>query len=70
MKDELIVFVRIGLYAIAGAAARGGWLPPELQSEIISPAAVEAVTGTIIGAGTFMWYLASRARAALREAMK
>lgn len=69
MKDELIVFVRIGLYMIAGRLVAGGWLPPELQTELVSPGVVEAVTGLILAAGALVWYWVSKARAALKDAL-
>lgn len=69
MKGELVVFVRIGLYVLAGRAVAGGWLPPELQSEVVSPAMVEAVTGVVLGAGAVVWYWVSKARAALKAAI-
>lgn len=70
MKDEIAVFVRIGLYAVAGRLTAGGWLPPEFQPELVSPAVVEAATGLLLGAATFGWYWASKARAALKAALK
>lgn len=69
MKDELAVFVRIALYAVAGRLTAGGWLPADVQPELVSPAMVEAATGILIGAVTFGWYWVSRARAALKDAL-
>lgn len=69
MKDELIVFVRISMYILAGRLAAGGWLPPELQTELVSPGVVEAVTGLILAAGALVWYWVSKARAALKDAL-
>ncbi len=66
MKSELIVFVRIGLYMLAGRLSSGGWLPQEVADMITSPDAVEAATGVIIGGLTFAWYLASEARKKLK----
>lgn len=68
MKDDLIVFVRIGLYMLSGRAVAGGWLPPEMVPEVVNPKTAEAAIGIIIGAGTTVWYLASKARAALLQA--
>lgn len=70
MKAELLVFVRIALYTAAGWLASGGWLPPGVHPELVSPATVEAVTGLLLGFATFVWYWFSRARAALKEAVK
>lgn len=70
MKDELIVIVRIALYIVAGKAMAGGWLPAELHPEVMAPHTVEAVTGLVIAAFTFVWYWFSRARAALHAAVK
>ncbi|MCU0909781.1 MAG: hypothetical protein MUE98_00105 [Rhodobacteraceae bacterium] len=66
MKDELIVMVRIGLYVLAGRLAAGGWLPPGADAHLTSPEAVETVVALIVGAGALLWYLGSRARAALK----
>ncbi len=65
MKDEMMVFVRIGLYAASGYLVRGGWLPDDIAEMVKSPAAVEAVTGALLGLGTLVWYWFSKARAAL-----
>lgn len=70
MKNELTVFVRIGLYALAGRATAGGWLSADIAAMLPAPEVVEAVTGLIIGAGTFAWYWASKARAALKGALR
>ncbi|MGL4634924.1 MAG: hypothetical protein ACRCWF_02995 [Beijerinckiaceae bacterium] len=67
---ELAVFVRIGLYIISGRLMAGGWLPPELQVEIVGPAMVEAATGAVVAAGALAWYYFSKARAALRSAFR
>jgi hypothetical protein len=69
MKAELAVFVRIALYIIAGRVTAGGWLPADLQPELVSPAVIEAVTGLIIAGGTVLWYRVSQARAALLKAL-
>lgn len=66
MKDEVIVFVRIGLYIAAGRLVAGGWLPQDVSALLTSPETVEAVTGLILGAGVLAWYLVSKARKALR----
>ena len=65
MKDEIAVFVRIALYAIAGRLSAGGWLPADVAAMLPTPEVVEAVTGVVIGLGTVAWYYVSRARAAL-----
>lgn len=63
---EIMVFVRIGLYIIAGKALSGGWLPAEAAEYIKSPEVVEVVTGLVIAAGTVGWYWKSKAHAALK----
>ena len=65
MKDEIAVFVRIALYAIAGRLSAGGWLPADVAAMLPTPEVVEAVTGVVIGLGTLAWYHVSKARAAL-----
>lgn len=65
MKDEMMVFVRIGLYALAGRLTAGGWLPDDIAEMVKSPAAVEAVTGVMLAVGALVWYWFSKARAAL-----
>lgn len=69
MKDELIVFVRIALYIIAGRLVAGGWLPVDMQSELLSQGTVEAVSGALVAIGALIWYWASKARQALRVAL-
>ena len=64
MKDELIVFVRIALYIIAGRLVAGGWLPVDMQSELLSQGTVEAVSGALVAIGALIWYWASKARQA------
>ena len=66
MKDELIVFVRIALYALSGRAVAGGWLPQDVADQLAGPEAVEAITGVLIGACALAWYWLSKARARLR----
>ena len=68
MKADVIVFVRIGLYMLSGRAVAGGWLPPDMVSEVVSPATAEAAVGIAIGAATTIWYFFSQARAALKQA--
>lgn len=70
MKDQLIVFVRIALYALAGYAVQGGWMPQALADQLTDPATVEVFTALILGAGTFIWYMFSKSRKALREAAR
>ncbi len=70
MKDELAPIIRIGLYAVAGRLSAGGWLPPEVAAMIPSPDIVQIATGAVVGAATFAWYWVSKARAALREAVR
>ena len=65
MRDEIAVFVRIALYAIAGRLTAGGWLPADIAAMLPTPEVVEAVTGGLIGLATLAWYGASKARAAL-----
>lgn len=69
MKNaELIVFVRISLYMLAGRMVAGGWLPAEAVDFIgQDPAFVEAITGLLVGAGALIWYWLSQARAALKK---
>ena len=66
MKDELIVFVRIAVYAMAGRLAAGGWLPEDVARMVASPETVEAVVAVLLGAGALFWYYLSKARKALR----
>lgn len=70
MQAGLIVYVRIALYMVAGRLVAGGWLPPELVPEFVSPVVVEMVAGALIAAGTVVWYWFSRARAALIEVVR
>jgi hypothetical protein len=65
MKDEITVFVRIALYAIAGRLSAGGWLPADIAAMLPTPEVIEAVTGVLIGLGTLAWYHFSKARAVL-----
>ena len=67
---ELTVFVRIGLYMIAGALVQGGWLPSWAQTELVSPAVVEAVAGVLVAFGAMVWYWVSQARKALLDAVQ
>jgi hypothetical protein len=69
MKQELAPLIRIALYVVAGRLTAGGWLPAELQPEIVSPAVVEAVLGVGVFAVTYVWYWFSEARKALRAAV-
>lgn len=68
LKEELIVVARIGLYIVSGRAVAGGWMPPDLVPEFVSPATAEAAVGLALALGTFIWYLGSKARAALKQA--
>lgn len=69
--NTLTPFIRYGLMLLAMAAVRGGWLPEETANEIASdPAVIELVAGIVIWAGTFLWYLYSKSRKALVEAIK
>ena len=70
MNSELIVFVHIALYVIAGWLARGGWLPDDMQSQFVDPATVEAIAGILAAGGTVAWYWVSRARQALKVAVE
>jgi len=64
-------FIRYGLIALASWLARGGWLPEDVARDFATdPAVVELVTGLCVGIGTLAWYLYSRSRKALKEAMK
>lgn len=69
MKGELVVFVRIALYALAGWLVAGGWLPDDMKSQLTDPAAVEAVSGVLVALAALVWYWVSKARQALRVAM-
>lgn len=72
IKDDLVVWVRIALYMLAGRLTAGDFLPPEmvpqLVKEIATPQAAEAALGIILGAATTVWYFFSKARAALKQA--
>lgn len=70
MKPELTVLARIALYVVSGRLIAGGWLPAELQPELVSPAVVEAVIGVGVGLATYCWYLVSQARKALYDAVR
>lgn len=63
--DDLVVFVRIGLYVLAGRLVAGGWLPEELAAEFTSPMMIEAVVGVLSGLGVGSWYWFSKARKSL-----
>lgn len=65
--DDLIVFVRIGLYIAAGRLVSGGWLPEDVAPLFTSPQMVETVTGIVLGGATLAWYWLSKARKALRD---
>ena len=67
MREELVVFVRIGLYALAGRLPAGGWLPTDVADMLAAPGVAEAAVGLGVGAITFAWYWFSRARAALKK---
>jgi len=64
--NELIVFVRIALYMIAGRLVAGGWMPEEIAGHMTDPAIVEMVTGALVGVGALVWYWFSTARRYLR----
>lgn len=64
---EVMVFVRIGLYIVAGKALAGGWLPAEVADYVKSPEVVEVITGLVLSAGTVVWYWQSQAHAALKS---
>ena len=68
-SSDLIVFVRIAMYAGTGALIRGGWLPEGIAGELTSPETVEAVAGLAFGAGALLWYWVSKARKVLKEAV-
>ena len=67
MKAELVVYVRIGLFMLSGYAVSGGWMPEEAAQHLTHPATVEAVVGLILGAGTLIAYMVSKARKALKN---
>ena len=69
MKGELVVFVRIALYVIAGRLAAGGWLPDDMRSQLTDPATVEAVSGVLVALAALAWYWVSKARQALKVAL-
>jgi hypothetical protein len=64
---EVMVFVRIGLYILAGKALAGGWLPAEVAEYVKSPEVIEVITGLVLSAGTVLWYWKSQAHAALKS---
>lgn len=66
-KDELIVFVRIGLYILSGALVSKGVFTKDVANQFNDPMLIEAVTGLLIGAGSLVWYWFSRARKAIKE---
>ncbi len=66
MKNELIVFVRIALFIIAGRGVAGGWLPAGAEAYLTDPAAVETMVSVIVMVATGAWYLLSAARRALK----
>ena len=68
LRDELVVFIRIGLFVLSGYLGSQGWLPEEAKLLLVSPEAVEAATGILLGAVTLIWYIYSKARKALRSA--
>ena len=70
MKQELAPLARIALYVIAGRLTAGGWLPPDMQPELVSPAMVEAMIGLVVFAITYVWYWFSQARTALKAAVR
>lgn len=64
-------FIRYFLLLLAGWLAHGGWLPAHIGDEIANdPAVIELATSALIGLGTLIWYVWSRSRAALVEALK
>lgn len=63
----MTVYVRIALYLLAGWLTAGGWIPEEAQILFTDPAIVEMATGLIVGIGTLLWYIYSKARKALKE---
>jgi|GEM_PF-4787577 len=65
--DEMIVFVRIALYMIAGRAVAGGWMPQEAADLFVSPEMVEIMAGLALGLVSLIWYWISKARKALVE---
>lgn len=70
MKQELAPLARIALYIVSGRLAAGGWLPPEAQNELLSPAMTELVAGAAVAAVALFWYYFSQARAALKAAVR
>jgi hypothetical protein len=69
LNAGLLVYVRIALYVIAGRLVAGGWLPPELVPEFVSPVVVEMVAGVLVAGVALVWYWFSRARAVLAKAV-
>ena len=70
LNAGLVVYVRIALYVIAGRLVAGGWLPPELVPDFVSPVVVEMVAGALVAGVALVWYWFSRARAALIEVVR
>ncbi|MEM9700233.1 MAG: hypothetical protein AAF943_15750 [Pseudomonadota bacterium] len=68
--DQVTVFVRIGLYILAGTAARGGWLPEDIAYGFAEdPLLLELLAGGVIAGGTLVWYWFSQSRKALKAAV-
>lgn len=65
--DEMIVFVRIALYMVAGRAVAGGWMPQEVADMFVSPEMVEIMAGAVLGLISLIWYWVSKARKSLVE---
>lgn len=63
-------FIRYALMILSGLLVRGGWLPEDLAAQIAEdPAVIELATGAVVGLVGLGWYVWSKSRAALIEAV-
>lgn len=63
-------FVRYALIALSATLVNRGLLTPgDARAFATDPAIIELTVGAITAAGTLIWYLTSRSRAAIKQAM-
>lgn len=68
--DKLVPFVRLSLMILAGYLSRSGYLDDTVVDEIVhNQMLLEAIAGGIIAVPTAAWYLWSKSRKALIEAV-
>lgn len=68
---KLTPFIRVFLYVVSGALINRGLIDDETAMLIRDePLLVEAITGGVMLAGGLVWYLWSKSRKALIEAVK